>query len=196
MRHQNNLGYFETKRRAEAIVRKAVNENGLNAVIICPSTVYGPGDAKKGSRKIQVKVARGEFKFYTSGGVSVVHVRGVVSTLIAALELGKSGERYILAGENITIKKLFEIISEFAQVEAPRFYLPNFLLYGLGVTGDLMNRIGAKGPLTKENAVTSTLFHWFDATKAKDVLGFKPGSARDAIEDSVLWMKQNGLLLK
>lgn len=189
-----NLGYFETKHEGETLIRNAVFDGQIDAVIVNPSTIYGAGDAEKGSRNVQLKVARGEFPFYTSGGVSVVHVEDVVNAMIKAMAKGHSGERYILCGENITIRELFEMISEEAGVRAPRIYLPNAIVRLIGRYGDLMEKLGRKGPLNSENAWSSILFHWFDHAKATRELGFQPRPARAAIHDSVEWMKLQKLI--
>lgn len=191
-----HLGYFDTKRAAEQLVRKAYQEEQLDCVIVNPSTIYGEGDAKKGSRRMQLKVAQGRLKFYTSGGVSVVAVDDVIQAILAAWTKGRSGERYILAGENITIQELFTMIAEEAGVPAPAFRIPNAMIFALGRLGDFMESHGKKGALSTENAWTATLFHWFDSSKAKKELGFNPRPARDAIRSSVSWMKKNGLLSK
>ncbi len=189
-----NLGYFETKRSAEGLVVDAYKNKNLDCVIINPSTIYGEGDAKKSSRKTQVKVAQGHFNFYTCGGVSVVSVEDVVSAIITAWKSGRSGERYILSGENLTIKDLFKLIAEEAGARPPQYKIPNWVLFVLGRTGDLMEALGMKGSLSTENAWTATLYHWFDNSKAQKELGFKPRPAREAIRSSVSWMKKNGLL--
>lgn len=189
--HRLNLGYFETKWQAEQLVLGAVHKSNLNAVIVNPSTIYGAGDAKKGSRKTQVKVARGNFPFYTSGGVNVIHIQDVVDAIYRASEVGRKGERYILCGENIKIKTLFDYIAKAAGQKPPPIYLPNSVVFSLGAIGDLMEKCGRKGFITTENAWTSTLYHWFDNTKAKNELGLSPRSAYAAIEESVFWMKRN-----
>ena len=187
------LGYFETKRKAEEIVMEAAKTGKIFALCLNPSTVYGPGDAEKGSRKTQLKVAKGKFPFYTSGGVNVIHVDDVVNAMFKAWESGKSGERYILAGENITIKELFKTIAKAAGVPAPYIYLPNPVVHLIGKVGDALEAKGKKGPINSENAWTSTMFHWFDSTKAQRELGLKPRPAKEAIQDSVKWIKDNGL---
>lgn len=189
-----DLGYFETKRAAEALVIEAHKENNLDCVILNPSTIYGAGDARKGSRKTQLKVAQGSFKFYTSGGVSIVAIEDVVAAIISAWKQGRSGERYILAGENITIEQLFRLIAEEAGVPAPKTKIPNFVLFLIGYLGDFLSSIGLKGLPSVENAWTATLYHWFDNTKAKRELQFDPRPAREAIRSSVQWAKQNGLI--
>lgn len=189
-----NLGYFETKRAAEDIVLQHARQGDLHAVALNPSTIYGPGDAKKGSRKTQLKVARGEFPFYTSGGVSIVSVHDIVETLITASTRARSGERYILSGENITIKDLLTRIARLAGQKPPPYYLPKPMVHAIGRVGDLMEKLGRKGPLNSENAWTSLLYHWFDHSKATRELGFNPRPADDALKESVGWMKQEGLL--
>ncbi len=189
-----DLGYFETKREAEALVIAAHRHGKVDCVIVNPSTIYGAADAKKGSRKTQLKVAQGKFPFYTSGGVSIVSVHDVVAAVLKAREVGRSGERYILSGENISIHDLFSRIARIAGSKPPHIYMPNMLVRALGKTGDILERHGRRGPINTENAWTSILFHWFDHQKATRELGFNPRPAEEALVESVAWMRQNGLL--
>ncbi|HEX4923770.1 MAG TPA: dihydroflavonol 4-reductase, partial [Bdellovibrionales bacterium] len=158
------------------------------------ATIYGAGDAKKGSRKTQLKVAQGRFNFYTPGGVNIVAVEDVVEATIKAWQVGKSGQRYILAGENITIRQLFETIAKHAEVQAPKWYLPKAFLLALGQVGDLMEARGKRVSFNSEAARMAVLYHWFDSTKAQRELGLKVTPADVAIGNSVNWMKDQGLL--
>lgn len=189
-----NLGYFETKHKAEVLVREAVLRGEIDAVMINPSTIYGGGDAKKGSRGAQLKVARGKMPFYTGGGVNVVAVEDVIDCLMACWKKGRPGERYIVAGENILIKDLFEKIAKASGVKPPSIYLPNPAVKAIGAAGDLLEKIGRKGPLNGETAWTSTLYHWFDSSKAQREFNIRFKPADHGIEASVRWMKENGYL--
>lgn len=189
-----NLGYFETKRKAEELVRAAVRAKRLDAVMLNPSTIYGPADAKKGSRRVQVKVAKGKFPFYPPGGVSVVSVEDVVEAIIACWKKGRPAERYIISGENLTIKEVFDIIADKAGVKPPSIPLPRPAIFAIGKVGDMLESMGKKGPLNSENAWTSTLYHWFDNSKAKREFGLNFKSAEYAIEQSVKWQRDNGYL--
>lgn len=191
---QYNLGYFETKRQAEKLVMDAYHNDGLQAYMINPSTIYGAGDATKGSRKTQIKVAQGKFKFYPPGGVSVVAVEDVIQAIHLCLEKGQPARRYIISGENLTLKNLFSIIADVAGVPAPSIPLPRFLLKTLGYTGDFLRMLGKETSLSSETAVTASLYHWFSSERAQKELGFQPTPARKAIEESVSWMIKNGLL--
>lgn len=188
------LGYFDTKHAAEALVRTAVLEGHLDAVMVNPSTIYGPADAKKGSRSVQLKVARGKFPMYPPGGVSIVSVDDVLDAVMAVWNRGKPAERYIISGENLLLKDVFDQIAGFAGVKPPSLALPRSAIFALGAVGDLLEKFGKKGPLNSETAWTSTLYHWFDNTKAQRELGLKMKPASYALEQSVRWMKDNNLL--
>ncbi len=193
MRHLN-LGYWETKNAAENYVLDAVKNRGLHAVCVNPSTIYGAGDAKKGSRKTQLKVAQGKMPFYTSGGVNVVSIEDVIFGILSAWEKGGLGERYILSGENILIRQLFSEIANCAGVSAPNIKLPNPVVKIMGQIGDLLEPLNKKFPLNSEAAWSAILFHWYDNSKAVKELGLKPRPAKVAIQESVQWIKEQGLL--
>lgn len=187
-----DLGYFETKRAAELLVLEAARQGRIFAVALNPSTIYGAGDAKKGSRKTQLKVARGQFPFYTSGGVSIVSVHDVVEAVLTARERGRNGERYILSGQNITIHELLQTIARLAGSKPPSIYLPNPVVKTIGRVGDLLERAGRKGPLNSENAWTAILYHWFEHDKARRELGFQPRPAEECLKESVDWILERG----
>jgi dihydroflavonol-4-reductase len=188
------LGYFETKRKAEQIALAANGRNGLRVISVNPSTVYGSGDATKGSRSVQIKVAQGRFPFFPPGGANVIHVNDVVDATLAARTQGRAGERYILSGENLTLREIFSMIAAEAGVEPPHYPMPKFALRILSAVGDLLERHDYPFPITSETYHTSTLFHWFKNDKARKELGLNPQPAQVAVHDSVAWMKKNGIL--
>ncbi|MBC85568.1 MAG: dihydroflavonol 4-reductase [Bdellovibrionaceae bacterium] len=187
-----DLGYFETKRNAELLVKAAVDQGEIDAVMVNPSTIYGPGDAKKGSRKVMLKVAKGKFPIYTDGGVNVVSIHDVVEGTLKAFEKGQSGERYILAGDNITIKELFSTIANAAGVAPPSLFLPTPVVKALGVVGDILEKYNLKSITNSENAATATMFHWFSNEKSKKELGLQFRDSKSAIRESMKWAKENG----
>ncbi len=188
------IGYFESKRRAEEIVLASADQ--MRVVIVNPSTMYGAGDAKKGSRSVQLKVAQAKLSFYTSGGVSVASVEDVAQGIVQAFREGKPGERYILAGENMTLKQVFHHIAEAAGVQPPRIFLPNFVIHAVAKYSEILEKSGKKSPLASQTARLSTLFHWFDSSKAQRELGYRISNPVAAIHRSVSWMKKKGLLDK
>ncbi|MEI7974294.1 MAG: NAD-dependent epimerase/dehydratase family protein [Bdellovibrio sp.] len=190
----NSFGYFASKRKAESLVLQRSLQGKLRAVVVNPSTIYGAGDMEKSSRKAQLQVARGRLNFYPPGGVSVVNVEAVVHAMLKALQIGKSGERYILAGENLLLKEVFALIAKHSGQTRPKWGLPQVLLQIIGLGGDLAELFGFQASLTSENAALACWYHWFDSSKARQELGFQFESADEAIRKSILWAKKNGLL--
>jgi dihydroflavonol-4-reductase len=183
-----HLGYSETKLAAE----KAVMKSPLYNVILNPSTVYGAGDALKGSRKTQVKVAQGKFKIYPPGGANIIAVEDVIEGTLRAWQKGRRAERYILAHENLLIKEIFEKIARAAGVKAPFLPLPRGFLLALGALGDGLRKVGLKTSLSLETAQVACLYHWFSSAKAQKELGLSFKSADFAIENSVRWLSDQG----
>ncbi len=194
--HHLNLGYFETKLKAEQEVKTAYTQGKFDTVIVNPSTIYGYGDATKGSRKFQVKAAQGKLPAYPPGGVNVIAIEDVCQCTFNAWNIGRSGERYILSGENLYLKDLFEIIAKEAGVKPPAFALNKGFLLAAGKVGDVLEKYNRKGLINSENAWTSVLFHWFDNSKAKRDLKLIPKPAKFAIHNSIQWMRDNGIIGK
>ncbi len=191
-----NLGYFETKKMAENRVLHACSTESLDAVILNPSSMFGPGDGVKSSRKKYLRVAQGNFPYYPSGGVNILDVEDAVDGHISALEKGRRGERYILGAENISVKELFEMFAAAGGSQPPAKKIPAVILKAMFYSGKALADMHLPGQFQYESAMIGSLYHWFDNTKAKKELGFNPRPARAAIKRSVDWCFENGLLTR
>ncbi len=179
-----HLDNYDSKRIGEELVVTAAKENRIQAVVVNPALIYGAGDARKKIRKGNILAAKGKMPFYTIGGVSIVSIHDVVDAMITAITEGKSGERYLLTGDNISIRDLLSTISELADAKKPWIPLPKKLLRVL-----VFFRL-----LSYENYFSVTAYHWYDHRKAKKELNFHPRSYREAVTESVEWMKKNHYL--
>ena len=177
-----NFSNYDSKRLGEDLVLQAAKENRIKAVVLNPGLIYGPGDARKSIRKGNVLAARGKLPFYTSGGVNIIHVDDVTTAILSAMEKGRSGERYLITGDNITVKELLQTLSLAAGAKPPSKLLPDFLLKMFSFL------------ISKENVFSATAFHWYDNAKARKELNLHPQSYQKAIKDSVDWMKSNHYL--
>ncbi|MFA6238172.1 MAG: NAD-dependent epimerase/dehydratase family protein [Bacteriovorax sp.] len=186
-----NFANYDSKRIGEELVLEAARHGKINAVVVNPGLIYGAGDAKKIIRKGNVRAARGKLPFYTSGGVNIVAVEDVTAGMIAAFKKGKNGDRYLLTGDNITIKELLTTISTLAGAKPPSMVLPDGFIKFLAAFSDYL---GFKSKLCRENIFSATTFHWYDNSKARAELNFNPRSYREALKASVEWMKENNYL--
>jgi len=183
--------YGHAKYLAELEVQRAV-ARGLDAVIVNPSVVLGPGDINRVSGSIVIQVARRRVPVAVGGGLNVVHVRDVVRGHLAALERGRRGERYILGGENLTLARFLDLIAAEAGVPAPRLILPPRLVRPLAAPTMLLGRF-LPLPLNGGILRRAGYWFWYDCTKASRELGLAETlPARQAIRDALQWFRQRG----
>lgn len=193
-----SVGYLRTKRRAEERITAAAAAGRIKASILCPSNVYGAGDGAKGSRKTQVKAANGRWPIYTRGGVNVVHVRVVVQAflkLVNDVSLNDSlwtGQRWLIVGDNVTIRDMLAMCAEFGGnvAHAPWLCLPEWILWTLCLFGQML---GSQS-MTLDRFAVATRYHWFDGIRARKRFNLEEVSAREAIKDSVSWMRLRGMV--
>lgn len=184
----HKLVYAQSKREVEAMCRAAARQ-GLPVTIVNPAEVYGPEDTSLITACNLIDFAKSSPVFVPSGGTSVVHVEDVADGIIAALEKGRPGERYVLGGENLTIKQLAELTLELLGQQKKIVLLPNGLLRGVAKVGGAL-RI----PLPFNPAVIpyATLYWFMDNTKARQELGISFRSAREALAPTIEWLKATG----
>jgi len=105
--------YKKSKFIAEEKVRNMIEKDGLPAIIVNPSTPIGPGDIKPTpTGRMIIEAASGRMPAYVDTGLNIVHVDDVATGHILAFEKGRIGERYILGGENMTLKEILEEIAK------------------------------------------------------------------------------------
>lgn len=189
-----HLGYHDSKRASEKVVLEASGGGNIEGVVVNPSIIFGPGDFLKATRKTHLKVAQGKIGFYPPGGCNVTHVDDVVDAHLSAFLRGKSGERYILGGENITLKKLFAYLAEAGGHRAPKIPVPAVALRSAFELGRNCAKLGMAVNWSSESMLNGTLYHWYDSKKAQRDLGAKFRSAKEAIGASMDWCRQNGML--
>jgi dihydroflavonol-4-reductase len=185
--------YGYAKHMAELEVLQAVR-SGLDAVIVNPSIVIGAGDLNQSSNAFIVFVALHGLPLAVQGGVNVVHIDDVLQGHMAALEQGRTGERYILAGENLSIPRLLALTAEIAHRRPPRWTIPNWAVTSASsVVGLLPRLLGL--PLPGELLRLAGRFFFYDASKARKDLGLgMPKPYHKAAAESLAWYAENGYL--
>lgn len=176
------IGYSDSKFAAEQCVLAAAQE-GLDAVIVNPPSMYGRGDRRKGDDSLIGAVLQGKIKLAPPGGTNVANVDDVCDGMIAALERGRTGERYLLGGENLTGLELLERIAKIVGGRAPRRSAPRALLLVAARLLRLKERMtGSKPPITSEIVRLAAVHMWYSSAKADRELDWRAGSVDAGIQ--------------
>lgn len=177
-----NSNYARSKYRAELEVWRGIQE-GLDAAIVNPVVVLGPGNWTTGSAAIFHTIAKG-FSYFTLGTNGFVDVRDVVKVMEQLMESDISGERFVLVSENLSYKMLFQWIAEAMNVKVPHRKVSPFLSSVLWRLEAIRTKLtGSKPFITKETAMTSQRTHYYDNSRVKEKLGFEFRNVKDTVKD-------------
>ena len=185
--------YKQSKYLAEQAAMDLAHQ-GLPVVAVNPAAPIGPYDIKPTpTGKIILDFLNGRMPSYIDTGLSVVHVRDVALGHWLAAQKGRIGERYILGGENLTLKQILDILSGITGLPAPRFKTPYTVAYAFAAANMAWSRLTSREPRAPLDAVRMAKhFMWYDSGKAVRELGYAPAPARQALADAVAWFKANG----
>jgi dihydroflavonol-4-reductase len=186
--------YKRSKFLAEEAVREMVASDGLPAVIVNPSTPIGARDIKPTpTGRIIVDFVNGRMPAYVETGLNIVHVKDCARGHLLAFERGTVGERYILGGENLTLREILIILGRIAGRSAPGLRLPNRLLVPFAYTAEGWARLsGAEPRLTRDSLKMARKMMFFSSDKAAHALGYSARPAEEALRDAVTWFAANG----
>ena len=188
------INYCDTKFLGEVEVYKGIAKN-LDAVILCPASMYGQGDIRKIKTDMTFDFKFPMNLFYPKGGIAVVDVRDVVEGLMRAWKIGKKGERYLLVGENITFHEMRKTIAKEMGRKPPFIPIPGWLFTLLAYLFLGISKITKKRPkLTPEMARFNKINFYFSNEKAKKELGLRFRPFRESIKEAIKWYKDNGYL--
>ena len=180
--------YAGAKHDAEQLCRRSAAD-GLPVSIVNPCEVYGPDDDELIAAANLLDTLKSWPALAVVGGTAVAHVDDIAGGIVAGVTRGRSGERYILGGENISIRQLIEITLDEGGQKKWILQLPNGLVKG-AVKG--MARLGLPTPVIPDVLDYATLYWFVDSGKAEEELGYTYRPAREAIGSAVRWLKESG----
>ena len=185
--------YKRSKFMAEQVALEA-GRAGMRVVTVNPTTPVGEQDIKPTpTGRIVVDFLKGKFPAYVETGLNLVDVRECALGHVKALEKGKSGERYILGGENLTLKQILDKLGAISGLPSPKLKLPYFVAYAAGlvdqtVSGRLLDR---EPRATVETVRMGKKKMWASSGKAERELGWKILPADNALRRAVEWFRAN-----
>ena len=186
--------YKRSKFMAEQIALEA-GRSGMQVVTLNPTTPVGEQDVKPTpTGRIVLDFLKRKFPAYVETGLNLVDVRECAHGHVMALEKGKSGERYILGGEDLTLKQILDKLAKLTGLRSPTVKLPYFFAFAAGVvdeaiTGGLLHR----EPRATVDAVRMGKKKMFaSSAKAERALGWKLVPVEDALRRAVHWFRSNG----
>ncbi len=172
----------------------------IPVVLVLPTAPVGPGDWKPTpTGKMVVDFMRGRIFATLGGGLNVVAVEDVARAHVLALQYGRPRERYLVAGENITLSQLWQRLAPICGRTAPTVRIPFPLALTLGRADELRCRFLYKGkggmtaPLIPLEGVRMARHHMYaSSAKAQAELGYEATSVTAALERAVQWYRDNG----
>ena len=187
--------YKRSKVVAERLV-ETMAEAGLPAVIVNPSTPIGPRDIKPTpTGRLIVESPGGKIPAFVETGLNLVHVDDVAQGHILAMEHGEIGERYILGGQDVSLRQMLCDIAEMVGRKAPTLALPRAPLYPLAVLAEAFGQITGKEPFLTRDALKMASHHmFFTSARAKAELGYQARPYRDGLSDALDWFRAEGYL--
>lgn len=177
------IAYVNSKHEAEVEALRLA-ARGLAVVIVNPSFVLGPDDPNGTSMGLVRRFLLGRIPAYVGGALNIVDVRDVAQGQLLADEKGESGERYILAGRNFTLDRLF---ADFARISG-RDQVPVKLPGSpTALAVEAMGRAGLPMPASPDEVRSAMQWWTYRNVKARRALGFEPRPHEETLEDAVRW---------
>jgi len=184
--------YGYSKYLAELEVQMAVSR-GLDVVIVNPTYVVGAGDVYRKSSSVIVKIAQNKLPFGTTGGLNVIHIDDVVNGHLAAMQYGRTGERYILGGTNVSVPDFLETIAKTVNVSAPRLIVPGAVIRRFAAPLNWINPI-INLPVSPEITRLAGYGFYYSIEKSRRELNLQPArSLIQAISDAYEWFQASRL---
>ncbi len=186
--------YKRSKFMGEQLVLQA-GRNGMHVVTVNPTTPIGERDIKPTpTGRIVVDFLNRKFPAYVETGLNLVDVRECAAGHVAALEKGKPGERYILGGENLTLKQILDKLGTITGLPSPKLKLPYIFAFATGVVDEaITGRMLHREPRATIDTVRMGRKKMFaSSNKAERELGWKVVPVDDALRRAVEWFRGNG----
>lgn len=187
-------------KRSKFLAEQAVDQliaDGAPIVIVNPSTPIGPRDVKPTpTGRILVEAATGKMPAFVETGLNVAHVDDVAQGHLLAMDRGEIGQRYILGGEDLSLREILQIVCQHVDRKPPTISLPHDLVLPIAWVAEAWTKLtGGDEPFATVDGINMARKKmYFSSDKARQALGYQPRSGSEAIIDALDWFKAEGYL--
>lgn len=195
--YRDMIGHYKrSKFLAERRVRELAKARNVDLVTVNPAAPVGPRDIKPTpTGRMILDAARGRMPAYVDSGLDIVHVDDVATGHLLAWQRGANGRRYILGGENLSLREILTRVARIAGRKPPRFRVSPGLVLPLAHAAERWARVSGREPLLTVAGVELSRKHmYFSHARATRELGYSPRPAQAALEDAVRWFDEHGYL--
>jgi dihydroflavonol-4-reductase len=193
--YKYKLDYISSKYAIQEEILSEVKNNGLKALILNPTFMIGPFDAKPSSGQMIIAVSEGKIPGYPGGGRNFVYVKDVAMAIVNAIELGVIGECYILGNENLYYNEIFSKMAKELNVKPPGIKFPGFITLAYGGLLTFLGRMFRFTPSVNYSmSLISTEFHFYSSAKAVRELKMPQTPIELAIKESADWFREKGYI--
>jgi dihydroflavonol-4-reductase len=192
---EDRIGAYQRSKFLAQQVAEDYAQQGLPVVIVNPSTPVGVGDHKPTpTGQIIVDYLNGRLFAYVDTGLNIVDVEDVAAGHLLAAERGRIGERYILGGENLTLKQILDLLAEISGRPPARFRIPHAVAQAWSYLDVALARLNPRRvpAATPEKVRLSRRYEFFDPGKAVRELGLPQTPAREGLRKAVEWYRAHG----
>lgn len=184
--------YVVTKTEAEQVVLSLVPQ-GLDAVIVNPGFMLGPWDWKPSSGRMLLDVVQRPTPLAPRGGCTFCDVRDVAAGILAAVQRGETGRRYILGGHPMSYLELWRLFRTVTHKRLPLICGGRLLFRAVGLAGDLQGKLTGHEPTVNSAAIRmGNQFHFYSSDRAIAELGYDCRPPRETIADAWQWFNEHG----
>jgi nucleoside-diphosphate-sugar epimerase len=175
--------YAQSKKEAEEYLLS--HNHKMETIIVNPTFMVGSYDTKPSSGRIILLGWRRKVVFYPPGGKNFVHVEDVAEGIIKCLENWNNGDKYILAGENLSYLDFFRKLNAVANQNPFMIKIPGFILLVIGLFGELIRGAGIKSNLSLVNMKILCINNFYSSQKSVREFGLRYRSIDLAIKDAL-----------
>jgi dihydroflavonol-4-reductase len=183
-------GYAKSKIRAQYLMLQAFSAAPSRVTVVNPTFMIGPNDWKISSNRIILRALHKRIVLIPPGGKNFIHVRDVAVGTCNAIDLGKAGECYLLAGENLTYREFYMKMAAVTGKKPLLIKIPRILLLLGGVTGSFMKLAGLRTDINLVNMQIISTGNYYHAKKAARELKLPQTPVDKAIEDAISWFAE------